>query len=148
MSAIVLLTASIFASLDPSNPTVTRATPRVCSRTCRRFFAILEQCLELRLGARTEQLVAPTLILDVLRQGHCCCLQSVCLPPTNGIGGLGPVVQGTLTPAVVAALGWPGLFRTLAAVLLVAVVVLLPVAVDEWKAPSEAELRARKAKAT
>ena len=63
---------------------------------------------------------------------------------TNGIGGLGPVLQGTLTPMVVGAIGWDGLFRTLAVVLLVAAVVLMPAAVDEWRGNTEQEARAAK----
>ena len=63
---------------------------------------------------------------------------------TNGIGGLGPVLQGTFTPMVVSAVGWDGLFRTLAVVLLVAAVVLMPAAVEEWSGSTETEAQAAK----
>ena len=63
---------------------------------------------------------------------------------TNGIGGLGPVLQGTFTPMVVSAIGWDGLFRTLAVVLLVAAVVLMPAAVEEWSGSTETEAQAAK----
>ena len=65
------------------------------------------------------------------RHGTGAAVLTTALSLTNGIGGMGPILQGSLTPLVANTYGWPGVFRGAAALLCLGAVVLLPVALDE-----------------
>ena len=65
------------------------------------------------------------------RHGTGATVLTTALSLTNGMGGMGPILQGSLTPLIANAYGWPGVFRGAAALLCVGAAVLLPVALDE-----------------
>eukprot|EP00658_Telonema_sp_P-2_P056021 TRINITY_DN44520_c0_g1_i2.p1 TRINITY_DN44520_c0_g1~~TRINITY_DN44520_c0_g1_i2.p1 ORF type:complete len:483 (+),score=66.77 TRINITY_DN44520_c0_g1_i2:118-1449(+) len=54
----------------------------------------------------------------------------------NSIAAVGPILQGSLTPLIAAQFGWDGVFKGMAVTCGLACLILLPVAADEWKAPS------------
>ena len=57
----------------------------------------------------------------------------------NGMGSLGSIVQGWLTPILIERIGWRGLFNLLGALLLAASLALIPaIAVEQRALPAAA----------
>ena len=65
------------------------------------------------------------------RNGNGGAVLATALSLTNGIGAMGPILQGFLTPILVARFGWSGVFTAMAALCVVSLLVLLPAARDE-----------------
>ena len=68
------------------------------------------------------------------RNGNGGVVLTTALSLTNGIGAMGPILQGFLTPILVARFGWSGVFIGMAALCVVSLLVLIPAACDERRA--------------